>query len=287
MAGLLEHVTRLSVQRRHGFTSQHVATSAGALHVLSSPRRAGPTLVLLHGLSAAGTSYSPMLPYLLGRVGRVILPDLPGHGFSATASGLDADRVHTGLTEALDAVLDEPAFVFGNSLGGYVATRFALARPERVRGLVLASPAGTPSTRAELDEIRRIFTVRSHRDGLDFVDRLLARPDPRLRHVIALLLRRRFADPALQRILAAVEPETGIDAHELASLRAPTLLVWGARDRILPERHRDYYRTHLPEQTRVETPAKYGHSPHLDSARATSARVLDFIDEIVARDRAQ
>jgi len=63
--------------------------------------------------------------------------------------------------------------------------------------------------------------------------------DTRLRHVIALLPRWRFADPALQRTLAAVEPETGIDAHELASLRAPTLLVWGARGRILPERHRD------------------------------------------------
>lgn len=46
------------------------------------------------------------------------------------------------MTEALDALLPEPAIVCGNSLGGAVALHYALARPEKVLGLVLLSPAG-------------------------------------------------------------------------------------------------------------------------------------------------
>jgi pimeloyl-ACP methyl ester carboxylesterase len=282
MPSLLDRAMRVSLERRRGFTSRTVATSKGGVHVLIGPRRAGPTLVLLHGMSASGVSYGPMLPHLLERVGRVVLPDLPGHGFSARPTKIDAEVVQGGLVEALDRVLDEPAFVFGNSLGGFVATRFALARPERVRGLVLASPAGTPSTQDEIDEVKRTFAVRGHRDALAFLDRLLARPDPRLRHVFALALRARFADPLIRALLDSVEVGAGIADHELRSLRPPTLLVWGAHDRILPERHRDFYREHLPAHAQRETPARFGHSPHLDNPRAISERVLAFIDEVVA-----
>jgi kynureninase len=65
------------------------------------------------------------------------------------------------FAEALDAadplahyrdqfVITDPdlCYLDGNSLGGFVATRYALARPERVRGLVLLSPAGAPSTQS-------------------------------------------------------------------------------------------------------------------------------------------
>lgn len=285
MPGLLERLVRTTLQRRRGFASQHTKTSAGAVHILSGPKRSGPTLVLLHGLSASGISYASLIPHLLGKVGRVVLPDLPGHGFSERPHALDAETLSAGLTEALDETLDGPAFVFGNSLGGYVATRFALARPGSVRGLVLASPAGTPSTLAELEEVRRTFDVRGHRDALSFVDRLLARPDPRMRHLFALALRNRFADPAIARLLATVEADTGIAEHELRSLSSPTLVLWGASDRILPDRHRDYYRAHLPGHVEFETPVHFGHSPHLDDARATSKRILEFIDVVLAAER--
>ncbi len=281
MSTLLERAVRKSLEVRRGFRRERVSTSLGDVHVLHGPRTEGPTLVIVHGLSASGISYAPMLPHLLGRVGRIVLPDLPGHGFSDRSEALDAAAMHGGLTEALDRVLDEPSFIVGNSLGGFVATRYALARPERVRGLVLLSPAGAPSTQSEIDEVRRIFAVRGHREALDFLDRLLIRPDPRLRHLFALALRRRLADPLIHKLLHSVEVGYGIEPHELGALAPPTLFVWGTHDRILPERHREYYRAHLPAHARIETPDHFGHSPHLDSPRRTAARILSFIDEVV------
>jgi pimeloyl-ACP methyl ester carboxylesterase len=280
MSTFFERAVRRSLELRRGFRRAHIATPHGAVHVLESPRAKGPTLVVVHGLSASGASYAPMLPHLVGRVGRIVLPDLPAHGFSERPAAIDADTVYGGLREALDRTLDEPAFLVGNSLGGFVATRYALDRPERVRGLVLLSPAGTPSTQAELDEVRRIFGVRTHRDALDFLDRLLIRPDPRLRHLFAFALRRRLADPLVHQLLHGVEVGFGLTPDELARLAPPTLFVWGTHDRILPERHREYYRTHLPSHARIETPDHFGHSPHLDNPRRTAARILDFVAEV-------
>jgi pimeloyl-ACP methyl ester carboxylesterase len=282
MSTLFERVVRRSLELRRGFRREHVATTHGAVHILHGPRAQGPTLVIVHGLSASGASYAPMMPHLVGRVGRIVLPDLPGHGFSDRPGALDAETVYGGLRDALDHTLDEPAIVVGNSLGGFVATRYALDRPERVRGLVLLSPAGTPSTQAEIDEVRRIFGVRTHQDALDFLDRLLIRPDPRLRHLFAFALRRRLADPLIHQLLHGVEVGFGLGPEELARLAPPTLFVWGAHDRILPERHREYYRAHLPGHARIETPDHFGHSPHLDSPRRTAARILDFVAEVSA-----
>ena len=95
-------------------------------------------------------------------------------------------------------------------------------------------------------------------------------------------MRARFNDSLIRSLLESVEVGAGITDHELRSLRAPTLLVWGAHDRILPERHRDFYLEHLPTHAHKETPARFGHSPHLDDPRAMSERVLAFIDEVVA-----
>jgi pimeloyl-ACP methyl ester carboxylesterase len=122
--------------------------------------------------------------------------------------------------------------------------------------------------------------VRTHRDALDFLDRLLIRPDPRLRHLFAFALRRRLRDPLIHQLLHGVEVGFGLTPDELARLAPPTLFVWGAHDRILPERHREYYRAHLPDHAHIETPDHFGHSPHLDSPRRTAARILDFVAEV-------
>ena len=87
-------------------------------------------LVLLHGLSSAGVHYIRSLRHL-GAVSQVLLPDLPGHGFSDTPERLDEASLLFGLFEALDQLIDKPAVLCGNSLGGYTAIRYALARQSK------------------------------------------------------------------------------------------------------------------------------------------------------------
>ena len=100
----------------------------------------GPPLLLLHGFGGAAWNYTEMAPLLRGR--RLIVPDLPGHGAS---DPLPAPSI-AGFADAVAGILDRPAAVFGHSMGGVVALRLAARRPDLVRSLVLAAPAGISSS---------------------------------------------------------------------------------------------------------------------------------------------
>ena len=90
-------------------------------------------------------NWSALAPALAERH-RVLVPDLPGHGRSAP---LPEARDIDALTEAVLAIADGEemggAVWFGHSLGGLVAVRAAVLRPETVRGVVLAAAAGIGS----------------------------------------------------------------------------------------------------------------------------------------------
>jgi len=105
----------------------------------------GPPIALVHGLGGAAANWRLVAPSL-ARERRVLVPELPGHGGSqppADASSLDP------FAEAVLAVLDHegatPCPWVGHSLGGTVALRAAVLRPEAVTGIVLAAAAGISS----------------------------------------------------------------------------------------------------------------------------------------------
>jgi len=110
---------------------------ARALYVES--QGSGRTLVLLHGFAMHSGLFAPLLPALAHRH-RVHAVDLPGHGYSPAVEPFDVASV----VDAVDASIDVAgATVLGWSLGGQVALQWALARPDKVRKLVLV--AATPS----------------------------------------------------------------------------------------------------------------------------------------------
>lgn len=106
---------------------------------------AGSPLVLVHGLGGVIENWSALAPALAERH-RVLVPDLPGHGRSALLSevrSLDAlSDAALGLAEAEDF---RGAVWIGHSLGGVVALRAAVLRPDALRGVVLAAAAGIGS----------------------------------------------------------------------------------------------------------------------------------------------
>lgn len=260
-----------------------VQTSAGGVHVLDVQGSGKlPPLVLLHGLSSAGVHFFPMLLRLRRHVRRLIVPDLPGHGFSERPRRFDAGTLQQGLFEALDAVMDERCWLFGNSLGGYGAIRYTLARRERVRGLVLASPAGAEMSAEELTQLRARFRLSRHGDALHFIDQLLARPSA-LRHLYAWGLRRTMRRTDVDAVFAAAESEPLLSATELAQLDLPLLLIWGQAERILPRRSLAFFRTHLPPHVEIHEPHDWGHSPFLDDAGAVTRRLLTFMHDVETR----
>ncbi len=252
-----------------GFRSHFVQTSVGRLHVLDARGRGeGPPVVLFHGLGSRSTDYLPMIRGLRSSNRRVLAPDMPGHGYSWNPGPETGSRpVRISMLEGLDALLKEPAVLFGNSLGGLVAIRYALERPEKVLGLMLANPGGAPISDEELAALLGQFRFRDRRDAQALIDALLVRPT-RLKGVLAWGVERRMRRSGTRRLIERIDRTDLLEPEELAGLEAPIFFFWGREDRILPDSNRRFFLEHLPAHARIEQPPRYGHAPFLDDPGA-------------------
>jgi pimeloyl-ACP methyl ester carboxylesterase len=209
---------------------------------------AGEPLVLVHGLGGAAVNFTELAP-LLARSRRVLVPDLPGHGGSAPLPKVES---LTSYAEHVAAVAERedmlPAAVLGYSMGGVVALRLVVNRPESVRALVLVAAAGIVSRTRRADIwLRLMGLVRPTRFMVPFRQTFAGRP--RLRYVPfgywgadnppalspeAVL---GFLEGALShtdtasagRALVEDDPRPDLDR-----VSCPVSLLWGARDRLVP-----------------------------------------------------
>lgn len=202
----------------------------------------GPLVLLLHGFGGAAWNFTELAPLLAGR--RLIVPDLPGHAGSAP---LPAPSL-AGFADAVAPLLDEPAGVLGHSLGGVVALRLAARHPDRVRSLLLAAPAGISSaSRAAAVTIGLIGIVQPGRIAARRVDRIVR--SRRLKELVFGRFEVANADALSDRAVHGFlrGPKLHTDAlgaglaltrddprDSLDRVRAPALVLFGARDRQVP-----------------------------------------------------
>jgi pimeloyl-ACP methyl ester carboxylesterase len=232
--------------------------------------------MILHGIGSAATPFAAVLARLQRYARRVLAPELPGHGFSEPPrAALTPEVLFDTMREALDELVDEPAIVCGNSLGGALALRFALARPERVRALVLVSPAGARIPQLELDALKQRFELGSRREAAEFLSRLYYKR-PWFAPLVAGEIREMMRRPVVRDLLANATPEHGASPEELASLKMPVLLLWGRSERLLPSSMLEYFRRHLPAHAIVEEPERHAHCPHFDDPRGVAERIARF-----------
>lgn len=132
----------------------------------------GTPVVLLHGLGSRREDWLATAR-ILARHHRVTLVDLPGHGIADMPEPFSLDRATLALDRSLAELPDGPVILVGHSLGGLIAAREAIARPERIRGLVLVETALKPqlpeALRAEwLGRLEREYRDVLHAAYLDF-----------------------------------------------------------------------------------------------------------------------
>src|SRR3546814_9122782 len=132
----------------------HAAFAAGPagqrIHYRDQGARDGPVMLLLHGSNSSLQTWEPLAERLGGDY-RIVTLDLPGHGL--TGATLDRDYGASGMIAAVDVVvatLGLDHFILGgHSMGGWVAWRYALARPDPVNELLLLDAACMPLRRGE------------------------------------------------------------------------------------------------------------------------------------------
>lgn len=275
MGSVVESIALWSL-RRQGFTSHHVETRHGRVHLMEAQGGGAlPPIVLMHGLGARGAQYQALVRSLRPHTRRLILPDAPGHGLSDTPPEPTVSALAEGLNEALAKHLQEPALIFGNSMGGFLAIRFATRHPERVAGLMVNSPSGAPVPEERRAVLKRRFSPERHAEALELVRRVFTRRGPHL-HVLAVLARAQLSRPWVRRLVWGVGEQDELSAEELARLPAPSLVLWGEQERALLEEQREFFARHLPPAARLEHPVEYGHSPHLERPAELSERIIRF-----------
>lgn len=272
-----EKLARFAMNRA-GMSSRWVEASGLRLHVYDgSGRGTLPPVVLFHGLGSAGAAFGRMAGRLRPHVQRVVIPELPGHGFSTRDDRpITPELLIDAMTEAVDKVLDEPAVVYGNSLGGAVAIKYALRRPDRVKKLVLVSPAGAPLPEDEWKDLVASFHVPTHKEALVFLQRLYHRP-PWFLAILAREFPHVLARPAVREILESATNDHAPRPDELASLTMPLLFLWGRSEKLLPASALAYFRANLPAHAVIEEPAGFGHTPQFEVPERLAERVLAFV----------
>jgi pimeloyl-ACP methyl ester carboxylesterase len=267
--------------RVRGFMSHFVPTKSGMIHVMTGSGGGDMApVVLFHGLASCGAHYMPMIRHLRKEVREIILPDAPGHGQSSTPPDDQCHEVfQDSLNKAVASVITEPAVVFGNSMGGFLGIRFALAHPDKVRALILCSPGGAAMSQRELDSFLELFRMKSHSDSLDFLNRAFGQVPP-FRHLVAWRVRHRFSSKILQQRLDSLKSEDLLSAEELQGLKVPVVLIWGQEDGILPQQCLDFFQENLPANTRVIEPPQYGHAPFVRHAKSLAGHIVDLLAEL-------
>jgi pimeloyl-ACP methyl ester carboxylesterase len=269
---------------------ESLRTQSGQISILSAG--VGPDTVLcLHGLGGTKASFLPTAAALAGRY-RVVAMDLPGFGESDKPIGApyDAGWFARSAFHTLDALGVQRAHLIGNSMGGRVAIEAGLMKRDRVRGLVLLSPA-----LAWLRDRRWAPVVRVLRPELGL---LQFTPRPVVERVVRRLIpgggkgwaaagvdeflrayltpRGRAAFYAAARNIYLDEPH-GDDGfwNRLATLGPDSMFVWGRRDTLVPIAFMKHVERALPTARHVEL--ECGHVPQLERPRETHAAVLDFL----------
>ena len=290
---------------------EHVIAGDTSLHVRRVPTGSGgrDPAVLVHGLGGSATDWTDLMGHLSDRLD-ARAPDLPGFGWSPPPPDADyTPEAHARTVAKLIETVGEPVHLMGNSLGGAVATLVAARRPDLVRTLMLVSPA-LPVY------LPRATNVHLPALAFPFVGQRLARRlgrfpvEARVRATLALC----FADPSrvppqrFEEAVAEASRRARLDYESeamLATLRAliaaylrrgpstlwkaaarvqaPTLLVYGLRDKLVdPKTSAKAART-FPRSQLLVLPGS-GHVAQMEHPEMVAAAVRKFIDRVGSQD---
>jgi pimeloyl-ACP methyl ester carboxylesterase len=260
--------------------------AAPALHVeVHGPAGAPLGIVLAHGFGGSARNWRPQLRALRERY-RVVVYDARGHARSEAPAEPAAYRMGEFVADLLragQASGDARPVLGGLSLGAAVALRTALAHPERVRALVLASHPAGPGTGRGVAAHAEEFAAAIEREGLEAAGARFAwGPGSGLDPAGAALVRQGFLEHrphalahTLRECLARLEP---VEALGLSALRLPVLVLAGERDPGSLAPSRTLARA-LPGAELVVIPGA-GHVVNLAAPAAFDAALLGFLDRL-------
>jgi pimeloyl-ACP methyl ester carboxylesterase len=208
-----------------GMREERCNLAGVSMHYYCAGRRGTP-LVMIHGLGSSAETWAALMR-LLSKEYLVYAPDLPGFGRTPLAPEGTNIKTHVLYLERfLDALGYPRVTLVGNSLGGWIATRFAVEYPERVERLYLLNSAGLRRENMHSPYVNDRIAANSS------LEQMLGFSLPVPTFVLDALVRN-SQTPAYAGFIQGYDPREELDTV-LADVQAPTTIIWGVRDNLLP-----------------------------------------------------
>jgi pimeloyl-ACP methyl ester carboxylesterase len=255
------------------------------LHVRDSGAKTSPAIILLHGFGSSLQTWDAWAS-VLQNDHRVVRFDLPGSGLSEpdpTGDYTDA-RTLALIGALMDRLQIDQASVIGNSIGGRIAWKFAAEYPQRVRKLVLISPDGFASAGFGYGDKHTVpASIKLMRY---FLPKTLVRqsiasaygnPSALTEETLDRYYDLMRAPGVRQAMIERMEQTVLLDPEPLLrKISAPTLLVWGEKDALIPFGNADDYLRDIRDARLVSFP-ELGHVPQEEAPALSVQPVQSFL----------
>jgi len=273
--------------RYAGPPSEFLLVAGLRLHVRDTGPKNASAVIMLHGLGSSLQTWEPWAQTLSARF-RVIRFDLPGFGLTGAdpTGDYSDDRGMAVLLALMDALSVPHAALIGNSMGGKLAWMFAATYPARVDRLVLVSPDGYASPGfeygkpAEVPLIARLLPYTLPRWMLRANLAPAYADASRLTEAVVDRYRDLMLAPGVRQALLERTAQVLLQPPEplLGRIEAPTLLVWGERDGLIPFSNAQDYMKAIRHCRLVSLP-DLGHVPQEEAPARSLVPVEAFLAE--------
>jgi non-heme chloroperoxidase len=243
----------------------------------------GVPLILVHGYADSCRSFELLLPHLPRSIWAIALTQR-GHGdASRPPEGYRSRDFAVDLAAFMDSLQLEAAVIAGGSSGGFVARRFAIDFPERTLGLAFL---GSPFILRDKQGVLELWesTVSKLTDPIDpgFVREFLmstyTRPVPQA--FLETMVRESLKVPAgvWKRTFNGLLEDNS--SEELAEIKAPTLIIWGEEDTIVPLSDQEKLMAGI-KRSRFVVCSGAGHALYWERPRQVASNIVAFVENIV------
>lgn len=273
--------------------SKFIALPDGAIaHVRDQGNKAGPVLVLVHGSNASLHTWEPWVA-ILGAKYRIVTMDMPGHGLTGAVPNDDYSR--TGMVALVHEVTQKLGLtryaLGGNSMGGGVAAQYTETYPGEVSALILVDASGIPRKHqsgekiplgfrlARMPGLNKILLYVTPRSIIDeglhkvFVDQSKVTEEMVTRYYDLTLY---DGNRRATGIRFRLPPNDEDVAKKLGTIKAPTLILWGDKDGLIPVEYAGEFAKRI-QGSKVLIYSNVGHIPMEEVAKKSAADVQSFL----------
>ncbi|MGE6791936.1 alpha/beta fold hydrolase [Pseudomonas guineae] len=277
---------QLIERQRAGLSLKQIGVNDLNIHYYEGGPSGAQTILMVHGFAANKDNWLRIARHLTQDY-RVIALDLPGFGASSKPAGsYDIGTQTERLADIIDALELNQLHLIGNSMGGHISALYAARYPKRITSLALLDNAGINSPQPSELRLRlkrgeaNPLVVKSPEDFQRLLAFIFVKPP-----YLPASLKGYFAEQAARnsahydQVFAHLVDRYVPLEPELNKIQAPTLIIWGAEDRVLDVSSVEVMRPLLHKPSVIIMP-NTGHAPMIEQPELTAQHYRTFLQAL-------